>query len=83
LVVEDIITTGGSVKKTIEHLRARGAEVLGVGVLIDRSAGEAAFDCRFEALARLDMQSWSPDACTLCVSQTPLIDPDDIVVSSP
>ena len=41
LVVEDIVTTGGSVKKTIDHLRARGAVVAGVSVLIDRSGGEA------------------------------------------
>ena len=80
LVVEDIITTGGSVKKTITHLRERGAEVVGVAVLIDRSAGEAAFDTRFEALARLDMESWPPDACALCQEGRPVIDPDDIIV---
>ncbi len=80
LVVEDIITTGGSVKKSIEHLRERGAEVAGVAVLIDRSAGEASFDCRFEALARLDMQSWAPDHCALCAQGLPLVEPDDIIV---
>ncbi|MCX5758098.1 MAG: orotate phosphoribosyltransferase, partial [Candidatus Hydrogenedentes bacterium] len=66
LVVEDIITTGGSVRKSVEHLRARGADVVGVGVLLDRSRGEAAFDCRFEPLATLDMESWPPDTCALC-----------------
>ena len=81
LVVEDITTTGGSVKKSIVHLRQRGAVVIGVGVLIDRSAGEAKFDCRFEPLARLDMQSWPPDACALCQQGIPLIEPDDIVIS--
>ena len=80
LVVEDIITTGGSVKKSIRHLRDRGAEVAGVAVLIDRSAGEAAFDCRFEALATLAMESWSPENCPLCQEGQPLIDPDDIQV---
>ena len=78
LVVEDIITTGGSVKKTIDHLRRRGAEVIAVSVLIDRSAGEARFDCRFEALATLDMQSWPPNECALCDENVPLIDPDDL-----
>jgi orotate phosphoribosyltransferase len=78
LIVEDIITTGGSVKKTIDHLRLRGAEVVAVSVLIDRSAGEAAFDCRFEALAKLDMQSWPPDNCALCRENMPLVDPDDL-----
>lgn len=79
LVVEDVITTGGSVKKTIRHLRGRGAEVAGVAVLIDRSGGEAAFDCRFDALARLDMESWAPGACALCAQGAALIDPDDLL----
>lgn len=76
LVVEDIITTGGSVAKSIAHLRQRGAEVVGVGVLIDRSGGEAQFDCRFESLASLAMESWSAAACSLCKSGVPLIEPD-------
>lgn len=80
LVVEDIITTGGSVKKSIDHLRARGAEVVGVGVLIDRSGGEARFDCRFEALTALNMQSWQPEDCPLCAEGKPLIEPDDLIV---
>ena len=79
LVVEDITTTGGSVKKSIVHLRNRGAEVVGVSVLIDRSAGEAAFDCRFEPLAKLDMESWQPDDCPLCREGITLIEPDHIV----
>jgi len=80
LVVEDIITTGGSVKKSIEHLRRRGAEVVGVGALIDRSAGTAAFDCRYEALARLNLESHAPEACPMCQAGLPLIEPDDIVL---
>ncbi len=80
LVVEDIITTGGSVKKAVDHLRERGAEIVGVAVLIDRSAGEAAFDCPFKPLASLNMESWAPDACTLCDTGEALIEPDDIVV---
>ncbi|HNR32233.1 MAG TPA: orotate phosphoribosyltransferase [Candidatus Hydrogenedentes bacterium] len=80
LVVEDITTTGGSVKKSIAHLRARGTHVVGVGVLIDRSGGEAAFDCRFEPLASLTMESWPPEDCPLCAQGHRLIEPDDIIV---
>ena len=80
LVVEDITTTGGSVQKTVEHLRARGAVVVGVSVLIDRSAGEAGFDCRFEPLAAITMESWAPDVCELCKLGLPLVEPDDLVV---
>ena len=78
LVVEDITTTGGSVLKTVEHLKGRGADVVGVSVLIDRSAGEARFDCRFEPLATLAMESWDPGSCELCARGLPLIEPDDL-----
>lgn len=80
LVVEDIVTTGGSVRKTIVHLESRGAEVIGVSVLIDRSSGEASFDCAFRSLATLDMKSWDANSCALCDAKEPLIEPDDIVV---
>lgn len=79
LVVEDIITTGGSVKKTISHLRERGADVAGICVLIDRSGGEAAFDCRFESLATLSMESWPAENCSLCKNGECLVDPDDLI----
>ena len=80
LMVEDITTTGGSVKKSIDHLRSRGADIVGVGVLIDRSGGEARFDCRFEPLARFTLESWPPDSCSLCKAGQAVIDPDDLVV---
>ena len=51
-------------------------------VLIDRSAGEVGFDCRYEPLARLSMQSWEPAACELCAAGQRLIDPDDIVLGA-
>jgi len=82
LVVEDIATTGGSVKKSITHLRERGAEIAGVSVLIDRSAGEVAFDCPYKPLAHLDMQSWDPAACALCHAGQPITDPDDIILDA-
>jgi orotate phosphoribosyltransferase len=80
LVVEDIITTGGSVRKTIDHLRERGAEVVGVGGLIDRSGGQAQFDCRFEALARIHLESWDPAEVPRELMQLPVMEPDDLIV---
>ncbi len=80
LVVEDIVTTGGSVKKTIEHLRARGAVVAGVSVLIDRSGGEASFDCAYRPLAELPMESFAPDQIPEDLKALPLVEPDDIVL---
>ncbi len=80
LVVEDIVTTGGSVKKAMAHLRGRGAEIVGLAVLIDRSAGEASFDCPFHALAALDMKSYAPDDPEVANLPGPPMDPDDLVV---
>lgn len=80
LVVEDIITTGGSVQKTIDHLRARGAEIVGVGALVDRSGGKAGFDCRFEALAQITLESFPPEAVPAELAALPVVEPDDLVV---
>ncbi|MBI2435134.1 MAG: orotate phosphoribosyltransferase [Candidatus Hydrogenedentes bacterium] len=80
LVVEDIITTGGSVQKTIDHLRGRGVEIVGVGALIDRSGGAATFDCRFEALAQLHLESYPPDQVPADLQQAPVLEPDNLVL---
>ncbi len=80
LVVEDVTTTGGSVRKTIEHLRARGANVIGVGVLIDRSGGAITFDCPFRALVTLKMESYPPDALPEDLKRIPAVEPDDIIL---
>jgi orotate phosphoribosyltransferase len=80
LVVEDIVTTGGSVKKTIDHLRDRGADVVGVSVLIDRSGGMASFDCIYRPLAELAMESYPADALPDDLRAAPAVEPDDIMV---
>ena len=51
LVVEDVTTTGGSILKSVVHLRERGAEIAGIGGLIDRRGGTVRFDCRHEPLS--------------------------------
>ena len=79
LVVEDVVTTGGSVKKTIAHLRERGAQVVGVAVLVDRSAGEAKFDCPFHALAEITLESFAPDDPRVASLPGPAVDPDDLL----
>lgn len=79
LVVEDIVTTGGSVRKTARHLLDRGADVEAIAVLIDRSGGKAEFDTPFISLAVLHMESWAPEDCPMCANKEPLVEPDDIV----
>lgn len=80
LVVEDIITTGGSVKKAIDHLRERGAEIVGASVLIDRSGGQANFDCPYKPLAIFALESYAPNDPRIADLPGDPIDPDEIVV---
>ena len=68
LVVEDIITTGGSTREVVECVRASGGSVIGVGSLIDRSGGTAAFDVKRASLATVSASTWPPEACPLCKS---------------
>ena len=66
LVVEDVITTGGSTREVMNCVRAVGGEVVGVGSLIDRSGGTAAFDVTRAALATVNATTWPPESCPLC-----------------
>jgi orotate phosphoribosyltransferase len=62
IVVEDIVTTGGSALKVVELAREHGANVVGVGLLCDRSGGTANFGTdRVEALLKLDIETYAPD----------------------
>ena len=66
LVVEDVVTTGGSTRETIEALQALGAEVLAAASIIDRSSGKADVGVKRLALATLDVPSVDPAVCELC-----------------
>lgn len=74
LVVEDVITTGGSTRETIAVAQAAGAHVLGAGAIIDR--GEAArLDVPLQALVRMHVPAYAPDACPLCAKGLPVVKP--------
>jgi orotate phosphoribosyltransferase len=76
VVVEDVVTTGGSARAVVELVRMAGGEPVGIGALIDRSdPARADLGVRFEALAKLDVVSWEPDGCPLCKSGAPIEDP--------
>jgi len=75
LVVEDVITTGGSVKEVIEVVRALGGEVVGVGFLVDRSNGTANLGVRTEALLTMQVLSYTPEECPLCKQGLPAVKP--------
>lgn len=70
LVVEDIVTTGGSAHEVYELVGRTGAERLGVAALVDRSAGRLAFPLR--SLVRIAADTWSAEECPLCGAGTPM-----------
>lgn len=76
LVVEDVVTTGGSVREVIELLNELGAEVVGVGVLVDRSNGKTDFGVPLKALVTIEIDSFEPEACPLCAEgKLPVVKP--------
>jgi orotate phosphoribosyltransferase len=66
LVVEDVITTGGSTREVLATVESVGGRVVGVGSLIDRSGGTVAFPMRRAALATMSGQTYAPIACPFC-----------------
>jgi orotate phosphoribosyltransferase len=75
LVVEDVITTGGSTREVVQCVQTHGGTVVGVGSLIDRSGGTAAFTVTRVALATVTAATYPPDACPLCRTGSPAIKP--------
>jgi orotate phosphoribosyltransferase len=75
LVVEDVVTTGGSTRETVEALHAYGANVIAAASIIDRSSGKADVGVPRIALATLDVPSVDPAVCDACKRGEPAIKP--------
>ncbi len=86
LVVEDVVTTGGSTRETIEVARAAGAVVVGAAAIIDRSGGQqpvagglqasgSGLDVPFYALAEVSLPTYAPESCPLCLAGLPVVKP--------
>jgi len=75
LVVEDAVTTGGSVRKVLGLLESIGVTASGVAVMVDRSAGRVDFGLPTHSLLQLEVQSFSPEDCPLCQESIPLQKP--------
>lgn len=75
LVVEDVMTTGGSTRETIGCIAESGGMVVGVGSLVDRSRGAAAFEVPKASLVRLDLENYQAESCPLCRQGLPLVKP--------
>jgi len=72
LIVEDIVTTGGSVQEVLEVVREHGGIPVGVGLLVDRSGGTVDFGIPAKSLLQLQVQTYQQDDCTLCQNQVPM-----------
>lgn len=82
LVVDDILTTGGSITETLAAIRAFPVDVVGIGVLVDRSGGTTSFgDVPLIALATLEVETWQPADCPLCREGVPVIKPGTTAVT--
>ena len=75
LVVEDVLTTGGSTKETMDAARAAGAQVTGAASIVNRSGGSVKFDVPLESLLDYSLPTYEPDKCPLCAKGLPVVKP--------
>lgn len=75
LVVEDALTTGGSVRACLEAVRTHGGRVLAVAVLVDRSGGQVDLGVPLYPLVSVSLPTYTPDTCPLCRAGVPLTQP--------
>src|SRR5262245_46203148 len=75
LVVEDVVTTGGSTLETLDVARAAGAGTVGAAAIVDRSGTEPDLGVPFHALLRIALPTYQPDACPLCAQGVPVVKP--------
>jgi orotate phosphoribosyltransferase len=75
LVIEDVLTTGGSTRETMQVARAAGGQVVGAAAIVDRSGGAVRMDVPFAALLDIDLPTYEPNACPLCAQGLPVVKP--------
>ncbi|RKD34352.1 orotate phosphoribosyltransferase [Thermohalobacter berrensis] len=75
LVVEDVVTTGGSVKEVIDIVKEKGGEIVGVGCIVDRSTGERKFNEELNSVIKFNIETYNKDECPLCKKDIPVVKP--------
>jgi orotate phosphoribosyltransferase len=75
LIVDDVMTTGGSLRDTIKAVTEEGARIEGIGVLVDRTERLVDFGLPVESLWKQEVPTYLPDECPLCKTGTPLVRP--------
>ncbi|MCD6155713.1 MAG: orotate phosphoribosyltransferase [Candidatus Atribacteria bacterium] len=66
LIVEDVVTTGGSLQEVIKAVEAEKGNIIGISVLVDRSGGKVHFDYPFFPLLQVEVKTYSAEECPLC-----------------
>jgi orotate phosphoribosyltransferase len=82
LVVEDVLTTGGSTRETMQVAKASGAQVVGAASIVNRSAGPPDVDVPFASLLDIALPTYEPDVCPLCAQGLPVVKPGSRPVAS-
>jgi orotate phosphoribosyltransferase len=75
LVVEDVLTTGGSTRETAAVATAAGAHVVGAAAIVDRGSDPGRLDLPLQALVQLNVPTYDPASCPLCASGKPVVKP--------
>ncbi|MGE0363518.1 MAG: orotate phosphoribosyltransferase [Vicinamibacterales bacterium] len=75
LVVEDVLTTGGSTRETIDVATRHGAAVVGAASIMDRSGGRHGLAVPYAALCPMDLPTYQPDTCPLCAAGSEAVKP--------
>lgn len=75
LVVEDVVTTGGSVNEIIQLVKEAGAKLAGVGYIVDRSNGKTLFNTKAYSVLKMDVVTYKPEVCPMCKLGTPAVKP--------
>lgn len=75
LVVEDVLTTGGSTRETAGVAERAGASVVGAAAIVDRGTDPARLNLPFQSLVQMNVPAFEPDACPLCRTGVPVVKP--------
>jgi orotate phosphoribosyltransferase len=75
LIVDDVMTAGGSLRGTVDAVRRLGGNIVGIGVLVDRSPEKLEFDVHFFSCHRAEVITYPPEQCPLCAAGIPLVKP--------
>ncbi|WP_226393520.1 orotate phosphoribosyltransferase [Ructibacterium gallinarum] len=75
LIVEDVVTTGGSVKEVMELVEKCGGKIVGIGSIVDRTGGKIDFGVPYRSAFSMDITSYEADKCPICKTGMPLVKP--------